>query len=289
MRLTLYPGCVAATEQYACYLSAREVLPRLGIELEELEGFSCCGTPVRSLSHLGWLYLSARNLAIAEEAGFDLLPLCNSCYLSLTEAMRIMGRDTELKGGLNSHLLEEGLTYRGGIRVRHILELLHDIIGLERVRGSVKKPLYGLKLAAHTGCHALRPSELGRIDDPEDPKKLKGLIEVLGAESPDYFEKLDCCGAALLMVEPEAALTISGQKLLAIKNEGFHGLITICSLCHRMYDSKQEAAGRVIGKSLGLPVLYYTQLLGIAMGLGGVLGLGLNQTPIGRLIERIKT
>lgn len=288
MRLALYPGCVVATEQYAYHMSVREVLPRLGIEVIEMKGFSCCGAPVRSLSHKAWLYLSARNISIARSSSLDLLPLCNGCHLSLCEAMQIIERDGELRDDLNSLLAEEGLSYKGKVRVRHIVELLHDEVGLDTIRQSVEKPLDKLKFAAHSGCHALRPSELGRIDDPEDPKKLRGLIESLGAESPDYPERLDCCGVALLVFKPEAALTLCGLKLEAVQAKGFDGLITVCPLCQKMYDARQAAAGRILGESLFLPVLYYTQLLGMAMGIDGGLGLELNQVPLGKLIERIK-
>ncbi len=184
MKLALYLGCLIPTEQYAYEISTREVLPRLGVDLADLKGFACCGTPVRSINSLGWLYLSARVMAIAEEADLDLLPLCNTCHLSLCTTRDTLQNVDGAKTKVNSLLADEGLKYEGNHRVWHVVELLHDQIGLEKIRSVAKRSLKDVKFASHIGCHAIRPNELGRIDNPENPRKLDELIEALGGREP---------------------------------------------------------------------------------------------------------
>jgi heterodisulfide reductase subunit B len=290
LRYALYLGCTIQSEQYGYEVSVRETLPRLGIELEDMEGVSCCGSPaLNSVSKLGWHYLSARNLAIAENMGLDVLPLCNGCHLSFIETKHFLEKDPELKNIINMNLEKEGLNYRGDIRIVHLLEALHDEIGTQKISEKVVKPLEGIKLASHPGCHAIRPSDLQKVDDAENPQKLDDLIRALGAETFDYPEKTDCCGSQLAMTSGRITLKIAGEKLQAVKSYGFDGLVTTCPFCFKMYDGRQRAIkGALKDSSLDLPVFYYTQLLGLAMGLGPEkLGLDLNLSPIDPVLERI--
>lgn len=290
MRYALYLGCTIQSEQYGYEVSVRETLPRLGIELEDMEGVSCCGSPaLNSVSKLGWHYLSARNLAIAENMGLDVLPLCNGCHLSFIETKHFLEKDPELKNIINMNLEKEGLNYRGDIRIVHLLEALHDEIGTQKISEKVVKPLGGIKLASHPGCHAIRPSDLQKVDDAENPQKLDDLIRALGAETFDYPEKTDCCGSQLAMTSGRITLKIAGEKLQAVKSYGFDGLVTTCPFCFKMYDGRQRAIKSALkDASLDLPVFYYTQLLGLAMGLGPEkLGLDLNLSPIDPVLERI--
>jgi heterodisulfide reductase subunit B len=290
MRYALYLGCTIQSEQYGYEASVRETLPRLGIELEDMEGASCCGFPaLNSVSKLGWHYLSARNLAIAENMGLAVLPLCNGCHLSFIETKHFLENDPELKDVINMNLEKEGLNYGGDIRVVHLLEALHDEVGTQKISEKVVKPLEGIRLASHPGCHAIRPSDLQRVDDAENPQKLDDLIRALGAETFDYPEKIDCCGSQLAATSGRVTLRIAGEKLQAVKSYGFDGLVTTCPFCFKMYDGRQRAIkGALKDASLDLPVFYYTQLLGLAMGLGPEkLGLDLNLSPIDPVLERI--
>lgn len=269
----------------------REILPRLGVELVDMEGASCCGFPAfRSKSILGWLYLSARNLAIAESLGLDVLPLCNGCHLSFIETKHQLKEDLTLKGFINENLEEEGLKYTGNVNLIHLIELLYDIIGVEKISPVIERPLKGVKLAAHPGCHAIRPSSLGRPDDAENPQKLDNLIRALGAETMDYPEKTDCCGSSLAMASGKTTLMIAGEKLKAVKEYGFDGLVTTCPFCFKVFDSRQRAIKTAMGdRSLEVPVFYYTQLLGLAMGLKPEkLGLELNLSPVDTILEKIR-
>ena len=290
MKYALYLGCTIQTEQFGYEASVRDVLPRISVELVDMKGASCCGFPAfSSVSTLGWLYLSARNLAIAENLGLDILPLCNGCHLSFIETKHDLRENPEIKDFINESLRKEGLEYTGDIGVIHIIELLHDVIGIEKVSTSVERPLKGVKLAAHPGCHAIRPSSLGRPDDSENPKKLDNLIMALGAGTMDYPEKADCCGSSLAMASGKTTLIIAGEKLKAVKEYGFDGLVTTCPFCFKMFDSRQRAIQTAMGdRSLEVPVFYYTQLLGLAMGLKPKkLGLELNLSPVDTIFEKI--
>jgi heterodisulfide reductase subunit B len=290
LRYALYLGCTIQSEQYGYEASVRDTLPRLGIELEDMEGASCCGFPaLNSVSKLGWHYLSARNLAIAENMGLDVLPLCNGCHLSFVETKHFLEKDPELKGIINMNLEKEGLNYRGDTRVVHLLEALHDEVGTKKISEKMVKPLSGIRLASHPGCHAIRPSDLQRVDDAENPQKLDDLIRALGAETFDYPEKIDCCGSQLAATSGRVTLRIAGEKLQAVKSYGFDGLVTTCPFCFKMYDGRQRAIKAALkDASLDLPVFYYTQLLGLALGSDPKsLGLQMNQSPVEDLVERI--
>jgi heterodisulfide reductase subunit B len=165
--------------------------------------------------------------------------------------------------------------------------LLHDLVKEEKIREIVRHPLNGLKLAVHYGCHILRPSTLQMVDDPENPRKMDELIQWLGAESMPYPEKLDCCGAMLLLSHPDAAFTFSGLKMKAVQDWGADALVISCPSCQMMFDMRQKSAAATTGAKLNLPVLYYTQLLGIALGIETEkLGLHLNRSPVDALLEK---
>ena len=283
-KYALYPGCVMPTEQYAYEVSIREVLPLLNIDLVDVEGFSCCGEPMKSMNQLMALYLSARNLALAERQDLDLFVPCPMCHLSLSECQRVMESNTEMRDRMNGMLASEDLQYNGSIDIVHTVDLLHDHIGIDEIKKHVKKPLAGLKVATHYGCHLIRPSEIGRPVDSENPQKMETILKVLGAESLDYPEKLDCCGAMLSANLPESALTKTGQKLQKVQEQGFDVFVDVCPWCHRMFDSKQVKAGETVAAKLEMPVVYLTQLLGLALGVKKEkLGLELNLSPVDKL------
>jgi heterodisulfide reductase subunit B len=169
------------------------------------------------------------------------------------------------------------------------LDFLHDEIGIDEIKERVKNPTKGLKIAAHYGCHLIRSHQIGRPDDSENPQKLENLIKVLGAYAEDYNEKLKCCGSPIMINHQESALTKTGEKLKAIIDNGFDCLTHMCPWGHRILDAKQESAGKTIGASVNLPVLYFTQLLGLAMGLEKEkLGFDLNLSPIDTLIDKLE-
>lgn len=290
MKFAFYPGCTVESEQYAYEISAREIFPKLGIQLIDIEGFSCCGYPLKNVSLPAWSYLSARNLALAEKLGLDVFPLCNGCNLSFREVNHYLAENPSLKERVKSLLSSEGLNYTGNAKSWHILEVLHDIVGVEKIQSAVNRPLKGLRLATHYGCHALRPAKLGLPDNSEAPHYLEELIKSLGAEAEDYPERLDCCGQGLAITTGKTALTISGIKLKAIQDRGFDAVITVCPFCMKMLDTKQNAIRVTTQQNdISLPVLYYTQLLGLAMGISPEkLGLNLNLSPVGEVLKKLE-
>ncbi len=290
MSYALYPGCTVQCEQYAYEMSVREVLPKLGIELKELDGAGCCGyLSYRVSSPIAWKYLTARNLALAEELSLDIMTLCNLCHLSFSQITNYMETDNELKKTICEALTIEGLEYNGRSKALHIIEVLHDRIGLTKIAEKITRPLKDVNLAAHPGCHLFRPADLKRPDNGENTKKLDELIRALGAESSDYPEKLECCGSTISRVQEKASLLIAGSKLKAVKEQGFDGLVTLCPHCFRMFDGKQQDMKNLFSDdSIEMPVFYYTQLLGLSMGISPEkLGLNLNHSPVEGLIERV--
>jgi heterodisulfide reductase subunit B len=284
-KYALFTGCMMSTEQYAYEMSVRESLPILDIELVDLEGFSCCGEPMKSVNQLMALYLSARNIAISEKNNLDIFAPCAMCHLSLSECKHLLENNKELMDRINGMLASEDLNYKGSIGILHTVDLLHDHIGLETIKKHVKKPLTGLKFATHYGCHLIRPSEIGRPADSENPTKMEEILKALGAETVEYYpEKLDCCGGILQINLPESALTKTGQKLKAVQEYGFDGLVDVCPWCHRMYDARQVKAGETVATKLEVPVFYLTQLLGLALGVNKEkLGLDLNLSPVDKI------
>jgi heterodisulfide reductase subunit B len=159
--------------------------------------------------------------------------------------------------------------------------MFHDVIGLDAIKKQVKKPLKDLKSATHYGCHLIRPSEIGRPDDAENPQKIEQILKIIGADPKDYPERLDCCGALLNANLPESALTKTGQKLQKVQEYGFDAFVDVCPWCHRQYDARQKKAGDTVAAKLDVPVFYLTQLIGLAMGFNDEdLGLQLNLSPV---------
>jgi heterodisulfide reductase subunit B len=283
-KYALYPGCVMPTEQYAYEISVREVLPLLDIELVDLKGVSCCGEPLKSVNQMLALALSARNLAIAEKEGLDVFSPCPMCHLALSECKRILDSDPKMLEKVNNFLADEGLKYNGTSNIFHTVDFLHDVVGIENIKKLVKTPLKDLKLATHYGCHTIRPSEIGRPDDSENPTKMDKILEAIGAKPLDYPEKLDCCGGLLTANLPESALTKTGQKLQRVQEQGFDGFVDSCPWCHRQYDAKQTKAGETVAAKLEVPVFYLTQLLGLSFGISkDKLGIDLNLSPVEKI------
>lgn len=289
VKVAVFWGCKILTSQYAYEMSVRETFPKLGVGLVDLAEALCCGDPVKSINDFAADYLGVRVLALAGKTGLkDLLVPCNRCHFVLSEAKRLMSEDENARGKMASLLKEEELEYCSDVKVWHMIDFLCDRVGLDAVKKAVTKPLKDIKLAVHYGCQILRYSDLGRVDDAENPRKLDELIGVVGAETVDYNEKLDCCGSHLMYSHVDSGLSLAGQKLKAVQALGVDGLVVSCPDCASMFDAKQKDAGTIAGTKLDLPVLYYTQLLGLALGIEpGRLGLQLNQSPVDKLLSKV--
>jgi len=206
------------------------------------------------------------------------------CHLSFSECQRIMENNAEMRDRINGMLSSEDLQYNGSVNLVNIIDLLHDHVGIDKIKKLVKKPLENLKVATHYGCHLIRPSEVGRPVDSENPQKMETVLKALSAKPLDYAEKLDCCGAMIQANLPESALTKTGQKLVAVQEQGFDVFVDVCPWCHRMFDSKQTKAGETVAAKLDVPVVYLTQLLGLAFGIDKKrLGMDLNLSPVDKV------
>jgi heterodisulfide reductase subunit B len=287
-RYALYLGCTAPVRAMNYELSTRNTAGRLGIELVDINDFGCCGFPLKSVHHESALLLSARNLALAEEQGLDICALCSSCTGTLAEANHALQSDEQLRERVNDELeAATGRRYHGTIRVRHFARVLYEEVGLERIQEAVTVDLSDLRLAAHYGCHYLKPVEAhDGFDDPENPHSLDRLIEALGASSI-YYEGWDqCCGGGILGADEETALALPHLKLERVVAAGADALVVICPFCDIMYELQQRRIEKLYETRYRLPVLFYPQLLGLAMGLSAdEVGLRLNRVKSRKLME----
>jgi len=267
LKYLMFLGCVIPYRMPSYEISARKVLERLGVELVEMPEFNCCGLPIDSVAHDALLVLAARNLCLAEEKNMNILTLCPGCAGTLRKVNKSLEADKKLKEQVNSHLKEIGMEFKGGkIVVKHLIQALVEDVGLEKIKHAVVKPLTGLKVTEHNGCHILRPAKYIGFDDPENPVLLKRLIEATGAECLDYMYETDCCGAPIIGVNDKIPLYLAGDKLRNVKAVDAQALITVCPFCHMMFDINQPRIERLLEEEFGIPVLHYPQLLGLAMG-----------------------
>jgi len=263
----MFLGCAIPYRVSAYEISARKILQRLGVELVEMPEFNCCGLPLDPVSHEIMLILAARNLALAEQKGLNILTLCPGCAGTLKKVNKMLKEDKALREEINRHLKEAELEFKGTINAKHLMQALIEDVGLEKIKEAVVKPLTALKVAEHNGCHILRPREFIGFDDPEDPKTLKSLIEATGAVCLDYMDETECCGAPSVGVNDKIALQLARDKLNNIKSVEAQALITICPFCHIMYDTNELRIEKMFNETYGIPVLHYPQLLGLAMGI----------------------
>jgi len=289
LKVAVFWGCRILTSQYAYEMSVQEAFPKFNVELVDLRETNCCGDPVKSINDSAANYLAARVLALVNTADLcNLFVPCNRCHFVISEAKNVLAKNGKFSQKIAGLLKEEGLEYNSNVKIWHVIDFLHDFVGLDNVKKVVQKPLKGLKLATHVGCQIIRYSDLGRVDDAENPRKLDELVSALGAEPVDYAEKLDCCGANLMYSHPDSALSLAGTKINALQNSAVDGMVVSCPDCGLMFDFKQKDAEITVGAKLNLPVLYYTQLLGLALNIEQEkLGLHLNQSPVNQLLSKV--
>jgi len=271
-------------------MSTRQVAERLGIELVDIDGFSCCGFPAKPLDWEAGLLMAAHNLALAEAQGLDILTLCSACTGTLTEANHRLQEDVELRAWANEQLDDIGHAYQGRVRVRHVARMLYEEIGVEALREAVTVSLEDFGFAPHYGCHYLKPSHLyDGFDDPENPQSLDRLIEATGAQVVRYEDEGQCCGGGILGFDEQTALLMTKQKLDHVTEAEADAMVLICPFCAIMYEANQRRIERHYEVSYRLPVLYYPQILGLAMGFSlEEMGLKLNRVKPRGLIKKLR-
>jgi heterodisulfide reductase subunit B len=261
----IFLGCAIPYRVSSYEISSRKVLDKLGVELVEMPEFNCCGLPLDPVSHETMLILAARNLALAEQKGLSILTLCPGCAGTLKKVNKILKEDKALREQINSHLKESGLELKGSVETKHIVQVLTEDVGLEKIKNAVVKPLTMLKVAEHVGCHLLRPREVIGFDEPENPQILKKLIEVTGATCLDYMDETECCGAPSVGVSDKVALQLARHKLNHVKMVEAQALITIYPFCHTMFNPNERRIERKFSETIGTPFLHYPQLHGLTM------------------------
>ncbi|MCD6595605.1 CoB--CoM heterodisulfide reductase iron-sulfur subunit B family protein [bacterium] len=290
MRYALFLGCSVPTRGLNYELSSRKVAEKLGIEFVDIPEFSCCGFPIRSVNQDAGFTMAARNLALAEKQGLDVITLCSACAETLQEANYIFKHNPDKLAQINKELAKFGLKYNASIEVKHFARLLWEDIGVETIKKSVVKPLVEATVVAHYGCHYLKPSEIyGKFDDPENPTSLDDLIEATGATTiRNYPEKEKCCGGAILGVKEEDTVKMAGSKLKSIVELGADAMILICPFCSVIYEGNQKKAEKEYDMQFKLPIIYYPQLLGLALGFEpDDVGFKLNRIKAKALLEKL--
>ncbi len=284
---TYFPGCSSSDGGAKAYgWSAQAVSKILGMNLVELDDWNCCGsTPYSSVEELASFCLSARNLALAEKTGLDLVTPCSSCYVILNRTNAYLKQYPQLKAKVKEALAAGGLAYNGSVRVRHLLDVLANDIGYDSIAEKVRKNLGGLKVAPYYGCQVVRPRY--GFDHPEFPQSLDKLVASLGAEPVDFPLKARCCGGSLIISEEDLALELVRGLLDSARKEKAQCLITVCPLCQTNLDVYQARVNRRFGTGYRLPILFFTQLMGVAFGLSEEsLGLETNIVPVREVVAK---
>jgi heterodisulfide reductase subunit B len=264
MKYAYYPGCSLETGQREYDASARAVFRALGSELVEIPDWNCCGSsPAEAVDYLLSLALPARNLALAEEMGMDVVAPCSACYLSLYQVEDHCQRDPRVKAQVDEILGAAGLTYSGTSRVRHVLEVLANDFGPEVVQEHVRRSLSGLKVVPYYGCQTVRPYL--EYDAPDRPETMDRLLEAMGAEVLPFSRKTRCCGGIMITSAKDVAVKLVSDILA--EAEGADCIVTVCPLCQMNLDAYQGEVSKLLGRKISIPSLYLTQLMGLAFGL----------------------
>jgi heterodisulfide reductase subunit B len=275
----VFLGCAIPSRFNNYESSMRAVATELGIKLIDFDGASCCGTVVlKSIDEHSWLSMGGRNLALAEQRGHDIVTPCNGCFGSLKDTAHVL-HDTKQLKAVNKVLSGLGLEYTGKVKVRHFVEVLYDL--KDEIAKKIVKPLDGLKIAFHPGCHLIRPSNVAGFDDPELPNKVDELLELTGAKSVPWGLKLKCCGSPLLIASEDVATEILREKMQSAKEAEANCVVTNCPACHTQFDVQAIGLKDENDESLELPALFITQILGAAMGLDSEqIGFELNRVSL---------
>lgn len=285
MKYTLFLGCniPARVQQYEA--SARSVLAGLGVDIEDIKEFNCCGYPLRNSDFKTFVLFSARNMALAEKLGLNVLTLCKCCYGSMKMAEHYMEEDSLLKDEVNETLAKEGLEYNGNLEIKHFLSALYSDIGINTLKEKITRSFKDIKIATHYGCHVLRPSNIMQFDNPVSPVIFDRLVELTGAKSIDWALKLECCGAPVLGINDDLSMNLTKNKLTDGKRSGADYLCTACPWCHLQFDSVQKMMIEQQRINNHLPAILFPQLLGLAMGIDKqALGINMNQIDISAIV-----
>ncbi|MBY8981098.1 MAG: CoB--CoM heterodisulfide reductase subunit B [Candidatus Lokiarchaeota archaeon] len=262
---TMFEGCVIGNRIPFIEAASKKVFEKVGIETSQAP-FSCCPDPtgMKSFDNDAWLTLGARNLTLAETEGKDILSLCNGCTNTLRGVLYQLKHDSAKMEKVNQELAKIGKNYKGSIDIKHFVDVLSD--NIDKVKEAISKPLTGLNVAVHPGCHYMRPAEWMESDDPMNPTTLKKLVEASGASVVDYGEEVLCCGNAVTNAYEEHGFANLKIKMDAIKKAGVDIIVVNCPACFQQFDTRQRDLSKAYETEYRIPVLYITELYALAMG-----------------------
>jgi heterodisulfide reductase subunit B len=266
MRYAYYPGCSLDATAKPYEESVAAVAACLGIELVELEDWNCCGaTAYMGVNEVLSFCLSARNLSLAARTGGTLVTPCNACFTNLRKTESYLVEFPEIREKVDQALAEANMKYEGGVVTKHLLQAVVEDVGLEEIRSRVKKPLTGLRVAPYYGCQIARP--YGIEDDTDNPMMLDRLLGTLGATPTYYPMKTVCCGGSLMGTREEVAQRLCRNLLLCAQQNSADCIVVACPLCQINLDAYQATINKNYGTDFHLPIVYFTQLMGVAFGL----------------------
>jgi heterodisulfide reductase subunit B2 len=265
MKYAYYPGCSSHSTARDMHESCTAVAEALGIKLEEIPGWTCCGaSAAHQTDRVLAASLAAANLVLVKNMGADMVVNCAACYNRSKSANYEVTHSPEMKESVKESL---GQPYDGSVAVRHFVEVLAKDIGPVKLRKSLKKSLNGLKVACYYGCYLLRPAEVTGFDDPENPTILENLVTAMGGESLEWPGKMDCCGGALNLSRTDITVQRSAAILDMAAAAGAECIAVACPMCQTSLDLRQKDIEKATGKRYNLPVVYITQLTGLCLGI----------------------
>ena len=270
MKYAFFPGCVSRGGCPELYQAALLICRRLGIELQEMPGASCTGAGVlQEKNQVLGDTLNARTFAMAEDLGLPIMTICSTCQGVMSQANYRLKGDPEYLAKVNSHLAEEGLEYKGTADPKHLLWVLIEDCGLDKLTEMITRPLAGVRMAPFYGCYLLRPTDaLDMEEHPERQTALEQVIETLGATVVDFAGKTRCCGFPILTINEKNSVAMVAKHTTDVKDLGADTMVTPCPLCHLNLDGYQPKASAQAQRKIDMPILHLPQAIGLAMGIG---------------------
>ncbi len=265
MSYDLFLGCVIPARLPFLEASSRKVFEKLGIKLNDVDGFSCCPDPtgIELIGHKTWLALGARNLSLSYDNG-GIISFCSGCVETLKGVNFSINKDPKVKKEVNETLKKIGKSYNGQTEVKHFAQVLYE--NLDKVRENIVHPLNGFKVAVHYGCHYLRPSEVINWDDPFYPVTIDEIVRVLGADSIDYELKMECCGNPLEKSDKDLSLQMIDNKFKSIEESGANCVTLVCPACYQQFDFNQRELNKKNETNYNFPIFYLSELVALAFG-----------------------
>ncbi len=287
MKYAYYPGCSAHSTARDMHESAVAVAEALGIDLVEPPGWTCCGaTAAHQTDRVLAASLPAANLLKVRDMGLDMVVNCAACYNRMKVANHEVSTDPAMQKLVSDAV---GGDYDGSVKVRHIIEVLLEDVGLDVIKATLKRSLNGLQVACYYGCLLVRPHEVTNFDDPENPTSLDRLVSAMGGVSLDWPHKVECCGGGLSMSRTDVVVSLTDAIVGMAKAAGAQCIAVSCPMCQINLDMRQLDIEKQTGTRHDMPVLYITQLLGLCLGISpDELGLNKLMVSSASVIERLE-